>query len=261
MVIRPASADDYGAFVRLFPELHVDDPLPSPQTWAAVLAPSSVVAEEAGTVLGYSTFNEYDDSGYVRNVVVAPEARRRGVGRALMTAVAARLREAGKTSWRLNVRLDNEAALALYDRLGFSLLYQTTVMRLPWDAVDRLPPGDAVTRPLAPERDAVLEQRFELPRGQLAHSRRVGRILIEAVSGPDHAPLGVGVFDRLFRAAVGFRVAETEAVRPLLSALRAHAAGEDEVTIVAEDDAELVDLLAQAGATVRDEVVQLRGSL
>lgn len=50
---------------------------------------------------------------------VAPEARGRGVGDALMTAFEARARELGATSLRLSVYPDNHAARRLYERHGW----------------------------------------------------------------------------------------------------------------------------------------------
>ena len=54
-----------------------------------------VVAEEAGTVVGYSFFRLYGSTGHVVHVAVAPGSRRRGVGRALVERVRRHLVEAG----------------------------------------------------------------------------------------------------------------------------------------------------------------------
>lgn len=50
---------------------------------------------------------------------VDPSARRRGVARALMQAGLETAREAGVAEAFLEVAVDNEAAIALYARLGF----------------------------------------------------------------------------------------------------------------------------------------------
>jgi GNAT superfamily N-acetyltransferase len=50
---------------------------------------------------------------------VAPEARGRGVGEALIDAVAQWAREAGFVELRVDVTDDNAAAIALYARMGF----------------------------------------------------------------------------------------------------------------------------------------------
>ncbi|MBI1200758.1 MAG: ribosomal-protein-alanine N-acetyltransferase [Phenylobacterium sp.] len=55
----------------------------------------------------------------VLTVGVAPWARRRGIGAALMTAAVAAARTAGAQAMFLEVDADNAAALALYESLGF----------------------------------------------------------------------------------------------------------------------------------------------
>jgi ribosomal-protein-alanine N-acetyltransferase len=50
---------------------------------------------------------------------VTPAARRRGVAQALMAAALPAARDLGATEVFLEVAVDNDAAIALYDRLGF----------------------------------------------------------------------------------------------------------------------------------------------
>jgi ribosomal protein S18 acetylase RimI-like enzyme len=119
MFIRDATAGDYPAFVRLFPELLVNDAIPGAAIWSSVFAPHTFIAQRGERVLGYAYFDEYENAGYVRNVVVDPAERSRGAGGgALMEAIRIHLRKRGKSVWRLNVRHDNAPALALYRRQG-----------------------------------------------------------------------------------------------------------------------------------------------
>lgn len=55
----------------------------------------------------------------VLTLAVAPEARRSGVGSALMTMAMANAALCGATGMTLDVAADNTAARALYERLGF----------------------------------------------------------------------------------------------------------------------------------------------
>lgn len=48
-----------------------------------------------------------------------PEARGRGIGSALLDAIASAARQRGCTALRLEVRSDNATAIALYERCGF----------------------------------------------------------------------------------------------------------------------------------------------
>ena len=53
------------------------------------------------------------------NLAVAPEYRRKGIGRSLMQALTEVLHTQGMESLFLEVRASNEAAIALYNEFGF----------------------------------------------------------------------------------------------------------------------------------------------
>lgn len=76
--------------------------------------------DSGGTLLGYvgsqSCFEEAD----VLNLCVAPEARRRGVGEALMRELEKRLPPKGVEKITLEVRASNDPAIALYEKLGYA---------------------------------------------------------------------------------------------------------------------------------------------
>ncbi|HEX3554646.1 MAG TPA: GNAT family N-acetyltransferase [Thermoanaerobaculia bacterium] len=260
-VVRCALESDYAAFAALYPELKVNDSVPGRHVWEAEIAPFAWVAAVGDEVVGYCYCQEYDDTGYVRNLVVAAHARRRGVGRALMETTAAHLRQKGRQLWCLNVKADNEAALALYEGMGLRIQYALVSLRLPWQALAAIPDGQAVVRRLDPARDAAIESRFMLPRGQLAFARGLNRLLFEAVAASDE-PAGLAVFDPGFPGAFPFRVADLDALAPLLRTIRSHARPDDPfVRLVAEDDPRLVELLVRAGAEVREEMLHLKGPL
>ena len=78
-----------------------------------------LVAEEEGAVVGQCGFVSAADEADITNVAVAPDRRRRGIGRMLVTQL---LQEAGRRGIRrifLEVRRSNEAAAGLYTALGF----------------------------------------------------------------------------------------------------------------------------------------------
>lgn len=78
-----------------------------------------LAAVEDGQALGYVGMMFVLDEGYISNVAVAPEARRRGVGRALITELLRRADEKALAFVTLEVRPSNEAAIALYSAFGF----------------------------------------------------------------------------------------------------------------------------------------------
>ena len=60
------------------------------------------------------------DQAHVTNIVVAPDARRLGVGTRLMSTLAATAIERGCAAWTLEVRASNTAAQELYRQFGFA---------------------------------------------------------------------------------------------------------------------------------------------
>lgn len=265
VALRRATIADYAAFARLHPELGVDDPLPGPEVWASAYVPFTRLAVavdgEGDDVLGYCYTQELADEGYVRNIVVAPAARRRGVGRALMTAAADDLRARGKTGWRLNVAPRNVAAIALYESLGLRTLYASSAVRVPWDATATLPPPSARVGELPAARDAEVEARCALPRGQLAAARAAGRLILAASSDGASEVVALAVFSPAFPGAFPFRALDRAAVRPLLEAMRPHVVGFPHVNLVIDDDEALTHTLVAAGAEVRGLFLHLAGPL
>ena len=78
-----------------------------------------LAAVQDGKVLGYVGMMYVLDEGYIANVAVAPEARRQGVGRALIAALLSRAETMGLAFVTLEVRPSNTAAIALYSAFGF----------------------------------------------------------------------------------------------------------------------------------------------
>jgi tRNA threonylcarbamoyladenosine biosynthesis protein TsaB len=72
-------------------------------------------ASPSGFVLARTAAGEAE----ILTLAVAPPARERGLGRALVKAAAARASQLGAGSMFLEVGTDNPAALSLYGRLGF----------------------------------------------------------------------------------------------------------------------------------------------
>jgi len=61
----------------------------------------------------------YAPAGYVSNIALHPDFRRRGLGEAMMRWALAWFREQGLRSAALQVNTDNAPAIALYHKLGF----------------------------------------------------------------------------------------------------------------------------------------------
>ena len=84
------------------------------------------VAEEAGRILGQvfvSTRQDYFTGaahGHIEVLTVHPDAQGRGVGRELVARAEAWSRARGHGAMTLNVFARNQAARAVYDRLGYA---------------------------------------------------------------------------------------------------------------------------------------------
>ena len=81
-----------------------------------------LVAEEDGQVYGYVGSQTVLDESDMMNVAVDPRFRRQGIARALIEALIAELSKMGSRCLRLEVRVSNENARALYARMGFQQL-------------------------------------------------------------------------------------------------------------------------------------------
>jgi [ribosomal protein S18]-alanine N-acetyltransferase len=80
------------------------------------------VARDDARIVGYLCLWEVADELHVTNVAVHPEARRRGIARALLDSVFARARVAGTRIVLLEVRPSNTEAIPLYESFGFRVV-------------------------------------------------------------------------------------------------------------------------------------------
>ena len=75
--------------------------------------------EESGKMIGFCGLRIIAGEGNIMNICVHPEYRKRGLGEALLTFLMQEGRNEGADSYTLEVRVSNEAAIALYEKLGF----------------------------------------------------------------------------------------------------------------------------------------------
>lgn len=91
---------------------------PSIEIWVAPAGRSKPVELRAALVL---FFRRDSRVARVYSLAVAPRYRGEGLGEALLSRAATRARQRGCTTLALEVREDNDRALALYLRSGFSV--------------------------------------------------------------------------------------------------------------------------------------------
>lgn len=78
-----------------------------------------IVAETGGQVCGYVGVWKIFDEGHITNVAVAPEYRKKHIGRAMLETLFEVTGQAGMEKYTLEVRAGNEPAIKLYEGLGF----------------------------------------------------------------------------------------------------------------------------------------------
>ena len=76
-------------------------------------------AFEGSDLVGYIINSRYVDAWHVMNVAVRPEQQRRGIATALLEKLFERTRGDERRGYTLEVRVSNENAIRLYEKLGF----------------------------------------------------------------------------------------------------------------------------------------------
>ena len=79
-----------------------------------------LAAVDGDTLVGYIGVQTVLDEGYINNVAVHPEYRRRGIAAALISLLAEQAQAIGLAFMTLEVRESNAPAIALYEKLGFT---------------------------------------------------------------------------------------------------------------------------------------------
>ncbi len=77
------------------------------------------VALEDNKVIGYCGVNTVLDEGYITNIAVLKEYRRKGIGQALVKALCGYAEKTGLAFLTLEVRKSNLPAIKLYEKNGF----------------------------------------------------------------------------------------------------------------------------------------------
>ena len=86
------------------------------------VVPGTATPPATSRLVAYAGLWFDGDVAQVMTIGVAPGARRRGLGARLLAALVDRSRELGAAAVLLEVRVDNEPAVALYGRVGFTII-------------------------------------------------------------------------------------------------------------------------------------------
>lgn len=259
---RDATPDDHAVACEFWAAFGGDQQPPDAADWnARFRANTMFLVNEAGEILGYAVCMPYGARGDIRHIMVAPAWRGRGIGREVMEAVRERLRAAGCTNWRLEVRDDNAPGVALYRRCGMSVLHTLVTLRMTRAMAEPLAStcsNSLSVREIDPVDDARLETRFDLGAGQLARCRTVAssklwRIDDDALAHfrSQLAP-GLSLF-------FPFRAATPDHAAHLMAAAVAFGMAEQLELLVVGDEAAAPFLAA--GATSTERMLEMGGAL
>jgi [ribosomal protein S18]-alanine N-acetyltransferase len=122
--LRPMRSADVESLVPMAQALFAGDPAWSAAHFESELAgvPDTrwyLVAEIDGQLAGYAGLMVSGETADVQTLAVAPAFQRQGVGTTLLAALVDEARRRGADTLLLDVRADNDAAIALYSRHGF----------------------------------------------------------------------------------------------------------------------------------------------
>ena len=137
MTIRPVRDEDFAAIVEFWNPLirettvtFSSEEKTLEELAAMVLARRAagrefVVFEAGGTVRGFASYDQFRaGNGYVHamehTVILAPDTRGSGAGRALMTAIEDHARKAGGHSMVAGISGENAAAIAFHKAIGYA---------------------------------------------------------------------------------------------------------------------------------------------
>ena len=156
VTVRPATIVDAPTIAAFAQALSVEEGYPPPPLRAEHVRAEGfgptprfhvLIGELDGAASGYALYYPAYDTDhaargfYLQDLYVRPDARRRGLGRALMAALARACRADGASYLFWNALEQNRAARAFYRRLG-AREERVLTLSLQQDALGRLAEGD-----------------------------------------------------------------------------------------------------------------------
>ncbi len=120
MIIRKMKASDVAAIAELEKQCF-SDPWSADSIASELVNPLSywLVAEVDGQVAGYVGSQSVLDAADMMNIAVSPDYRRQGIAKALVNELTAYLSKNNVIALLLEVRVSNEPAITLYEKMGF----------------------------------------------------------------------------------------------------------------------------------------------
>jgi ribosomal protein S18 acetylase RimI-like enzyme len=225
------------------------------RNWDLDLDASRVALRDSEPV-GFAFLGVRGRRGWIGGMGVVPSARRRGVGDAVMRAVLDEARSRGLGDVSLEVLVQNEPALRLYERLGFERVRELEIWEieasntvlLASDAVRAVAVKDAQHSIALLRREPEPWQRAD---ETLAHLDGLEGLEVDGGAAVYRSAAG--------RASILQLAGSAEAARELLSAILAESPSALWVNAPAGDPA--LEALAALGGRVAERQIEMRKSL
>ena len=84
--------------------------------------PCLIVCDKKRKIVGFAILRTLESEAELLSIIVAKKWRKRGIGRALINAIIEHLTMSPVTKFFLEVAMDNDAAIKLYNSLGFEII-------------------------------------------------------------------------------------------------------------------------------------------
>jgi [ribosomal protein S18]-alanine N-acetyltransferase len=120
IIWRPLTAADLAYVAALEAQIHAAPWTLANFRDALAAGYSTRVAEREGRIIAYGVLMLAPGEAQILNISVVPDARRLGLGRALVAQFIDDARRLGAEQCFLEVRVSNVAAIALYEAAGFA---------------------------------------------------------------------------------------------------------------------------------------------
>jgi len=153
-VIRPACLEDAQALHRhCYPDHEYGD-VRDYLAWCLRQAGKGwivrLVAEVDGRALGNAQLTQWGQRGEIGSLMVAPDYRRRGIGRQLLAALIEEAERRGLDPLEIHASEDDPPLIAFYERLGFCRVEGAEELRAP--------APDIKNGPFHPDRTVLLRR-------------------------------------------------------------------------------------------------------
>lgn len=179
--IHPATPADYPYYLQLYPDLEIDQPPSTLDTWTKHAIPDvSIITHDAKPV-GYAWVEQLGEVHYLKHLVVGREHRRKGIGTAALKLLKKAASEKGVTKLGLHCDVLHVIPYKMYVKAGMHLNGQLFHLKAPSNSVKALAPQpkDYFTVVIYdPSKWTEMEKDYKIVSGEIASSVKRGGLPI-----------------------------------------------------------------------------------